>query len=166
MNRTFELATKILDVVTAGYLADPDQKPHLPERRFVYAGSVAYDKDDMMWVTWTGEAGMTGNVATTTGSQRVQVFAVRAATYQVGILRCAPTIQQSAMTFTLPKPKALEATAERVTDDVTIVRNALIRAHVNDEAFGPGCVLALGRIDAIPSSDVTGFVQEVTVSLA
>jgi hypothetical protein len=166
VNRTWELGKALLAVMEEAYNNDPAQKPRLPKRRFVYAGSVAYDVDDSMFVTWTGGLGSSGDPSGSVANQRVLQYAARSATYLVGVTRCAPTVYDAGARFYAPKAADLETTGERVTDDEALVRKAIIEGHLNGKRFGEGPVLAIGAVSAIPSSTVTGFTMVVTIGLS
>lgn len=133
--RLFTLASSVLAVLVDGYASAGDS---LPGHQAVVPGLPAWDCAGV-YVQVVRVYGTEGNVASEV-AQPLEAHpghSLRGMQLDVSILRCVPTVDETAGEVVLPSKVAEESAALRILTDAQRMTNVLVRAQAAGEL--PGC---------------------------
>lgn len=118
----------------------------LPARRYVSAGDIAFDCDQLT-VTLVSYYGTNGDVSVQT-AQPMRCNTLRGTLFEVMLLRCAPTIEGTPEHPKLPDPAELETYGRLIMNDAEMLEAAIVDAWGNG-VYGDGPNLVIENYDTV-----------------
>lgn len=145
----YDLGAQVLAVIEAAYAtAGVD----LPDRRYVTAGAVAYDCEQLvvsLTRMYPGIAFLEDPAAPV-----LKATLLRSVTFAVHLVRCIPTLTEGKTTV-WPTPAALNASGEQILQDAYLLPTSVVKAW-HDGSLSSACD-TLGIREAIPAEPMGGF---------
>lgn len=166
----YDLASAVLDAIEGYYAAEGVD---LPGRTYVSDGRPAHDLGDdeacageQVTVQVTRTLPVQGNVIAELASPFELGPQMAAAEVSIEVVRCAPVVEATGDSITVPSPEEIETSAQRVLSDAEMVPNALLWAWGREELPGCSGVAWMGWTSFGPDGGAVGGVTLLRISLA